>query len=66
MGFMDLVGETAALPGALLRYKYDSSDVLSFTLFAPNRHPSTPDWSTDAGEYEKLDVGWASMRCGTT
>jgi hypothetical protein len=58
MGFMDLIGETAALPGASLRYKYDSSDVLSFTLFAPNRTPSTPDWTLGRRiEYEKLDVG---------
>jgi hypothetical protein len=57
IGFMDLITETAALPGALVRYKYDASDVLTLTLFAPNRTPSTPDWATDGGEYEKLDVG---------
>lgn len=57
MGEFDLLSETAALPGALLRYKYDSSDVLSFTLFAPNRNPTSPDWTTDGGEYEALDVG---------
>jgi len=56
-GLMDLLSLTAGLFGGLLRYKYDSSDVLSFTLFAPNRNPSGPDWTTDGGEYEKLDVG---------
>jgi hypothetical protein len=57
VGLFDLLVQIASLGGGSLRYRYDSSDVLSLTLYSVDRNPSNPDWQIDADEYEKLDVG---------
>jgi hypothetical protein len=57
VGLFDLLVQVASLGGGSLRYRYDSSDVLSLTLYAVNRTPSNPDWQIDGDEYEKLDAG---------
>ncbi len=57
VGAYQLLDQSVALFGGSLRYKYDSSDVLSFTLFTVNRAPTVPDWTLDGGRYSTADVG---------
>lgn len=57
VGAYELLDQSVALFGGSLRYKYDSSDVLSFTLFSVNRDPSSPDWVLDGNRYSTLDAG---------
>jgi hypothetical protein len=57
VGAFALLDQSVALFGGSLRYKYDSSDVLSFTLYTVNRTPSTPDWVLNGNRYSTLDAG---------
>lgn len=56
VGLFDLLTQVAGLAGASVAYRYDDDDVLSLTLFTPNRAPTTPDWTTNARAYERLDA----------
>jgi hypothetical protein len=51
MGALTAVAEKA---GFVLRYRYDASNVLRFTLAKPNRNPSAVDWTIGASEYLAL------------
>lgn len=53
---MPALQEIAQLPGAVLRYMYDSADVNRFTLFTPNRSPSGADWVFGPSEYRSIPV----------
>lgn len=57
IGLFDLLQQVAGLAGANVRYRYDASDVLSLTLFAPDRNATSPAWSIGGDEYEKLAAG---------
>jgi hypothetical protein len=53
---MPALATVAALPGANLRYRHDSADVYRFTLFRPNRTPTTPDYVLGPDEYRSIPV----------
>lgn len=54
---MPALQEIAALPGAVLRYMITgTADVNQFTLFTPNRAPSSPDWTFGPSEYRAIPV----------
>jgi hypothetical protein len=51
------VSDAVALSGAVIRYKYDASDVHTLTIFEPDRAAAVEDWEIADTEYEALDVG---------
>jgi hypothetical protein len=53
---MAALQEIAQLPGAVLRYMYDASDVNRFMLFTPNRAPTVPDWTLGPREYKEVPL----------
>lgn len=53
---MTAVQEIAALPGAVLRFMYDTADVNQFTLFTPDRNPSAADYQLGPREYKAIPL----------
>lgn len=58
VGLFDLLQQIASIGGAVLRYRYDASDVLTLTLFTPRRDavPGDEDWTTNARAYEHINA----------
>jgi hypothetical protein len=46
----------AGKAGMVVRFRYNSSDVLVLTLYSPNRAPSVEDWSIGPTEYLNIPI----------